>query len=355
MASVLSILPYWYFWKFLNEFIVNKNVENTKYYALIIVGLMISYSFVYMAAVWGSHLLGFRLETNLRKAGIENLMEASFTFYDENPSGKIRRIIDDNAAETHAIVAHLIPDNAAVIITPIILLLITFKVDIYLGLWMVLVIVLSAFTVSKMTGNKEFMKLYNDSLERLNSESVEYVRGMQVVKIFKGTVYSFKAFYDAIVDYSKYVLDYTFFCRRYFILFQLILNLFVIFVAPFGIVLLNKGSVDSIVIAKIRYYGVVSGILFISFTKVMYVGMNSFLGVQAVDKLENLFEDMKKNKLDHGNIGIMDSHNIEFREVSFKYSEYYMLRDLSFKLDENKTYALVGGSGSGKSTIAKLI
>lgn len=87
----------------------------------------------------------------------------------------------------------------------------------------------------------------------------------------------------------------------------------------------------------------------------MYVGMNSFLGVQAVDKLENLFEDMKKNKLDHGNIGIMDSHNIEFREVSFKYSEYYMLRDLSFKLDENKTYALVGGSGSGKSTIAKLI
>lgn len=355
LASITAVMPYWFFWKFLNEFIIRGNAVKSKTYAIIIVGLMIAYGFIYILAVMMSHLLGFRLETNLRKEGAKNLLKASFSFFDENSSGKIKRIIDDNAVETHSIVAHLIPDNASVIVTPLLLVAMTFYIDIRLGILMLLVILVSGITIKAMMGNKEFMRLYTESLERLNSESIEYVRGMQVVKIFKGTVQSFKAFYKAIVDYSKYVLNYSLSTRTPYVLFQILLNIFVAFTVPFSVIFINRGEDPRLILCKIVYCAVVSGILNLTFTKVMYVGMNGFLGVQAVEKLENLFTEMSKDKVRYGTLEDFSNFNIEFKNVSFKYSEDYILENISFKLKEKQTYALVGKSGSGKSTIAKLI
>lgn len=355
LASILAVIPYWFVWRFLEEFIINNNIESSTNYALKIIILMIAYGIVYFLAVWFSHLLGFRLESNLRKEGIEHLMNASFSFFDVNPSGKIRKRIDDNAAETHSIVAHLIPDNAAVIATPLLILGINFLIDKRLFFLTLLVIVVSFITIRAMTGNQVFMTKYYNSLERLNSETVEYVRGMQVVKIFKGTVESFKAFYSAIVEYAKYVLEYSFSSRTAYVLFQLLLNIFVAFILPFAAIFISKGENTNEILAKVIYYAIISGILLMTFMKVMYVGMNSFLGTQAVEKLENLFEDMNRNKIDYGNLEEFENFNIEFRDVSFKYIDDYILEDVSFTLAEKKIYALVGASGSGKSTIAKLI
>ena len=110
---------FWYLWKFLYAFLVTKSVTDGSFYATVIVALMLGYSVVYFASLWASHVLGFRLESNLRKEAIKHLMNASFAFFDVNNSGKIRKIIDDNAQETHMIVAHLIPDNVAALLTPI--------------------------------------------------------------------------------------------------------------------------------------------------------------------------------------------------------------------------------------------
>ena len=105
-------------------------------------------------------------------------MNASFYFFDVNQSGRIRKIIDDNATDTHMIVAHLIPDITLALITPILLFVIMFSVDIYLGIATVILTILSAIFTMLMYGDIKFMDKYNKSLERVNSESVEYVRGM---------------------------------------------------------------------------------------------------------------------------------------------------------------------------------
>lgn len=355
VSSALSILPYWFLYKFLNEFILLKNFEKAQYYAFIIFIIMVLQSLIYFFAAWLTHLFAFRLESNLRKKGIEHLMNASFYFFDVNQSGRIRKIIDDNATDTHMIVAHLIPDITLALITPILLFVIMFSVDIYLGIATVILTILSAIFTVLMYGDIKFMDKYNKSLERVNSESVEYVRGMQVLKIFKASIFSFKSFYDSIIDYSKSAYEYSKSCKNPFVIFQIILLGAGAYIIPFAI-MISKGTQNNLeVMIKLIFFTCFIGTLFSCYMRIMYLGMHQYMASQAVDKLETLFGEMEENGIKYGTDTYFKDYNIEFKNVSFKYDDKFILENLSFKLNENKTYALVGSSGGGKSTIAKLI
>lgn len=355
ISSALSVLPYWFLYKFLNEFILKKNFEQAQYYAFIIFIIMVLQSLIYFFAAWLTHLFAFRLESNLRKKGIEHLMNASFYFFDVNQSGRIRKIIDDNATDTHMIVAHLIPDITLALITPILLFVIMFSVDIYLGIATVILTILSAIFTVLMYGDIKFMDKYNKSLERVNSESVEYVRGMQVLKIFKASIFSFKSFYDSIIDYSKSAYEYSKSCKNPFVIFQIILLGAGAYIIPFAI-MLSKGTQNNLeVMIKLIFFTCFIGTLFSCYMRIMYLGMHQYMASQAVDKLETLFGKMEENGIKYGTDTYFKDYNIEFKNVSFKYDDKFILKNLSFKLNENKTYALVGSSGGGKSTIAKLI
>lgn len=355
VSSAVSILPYWFLYKFLNEFILLKNFEKAQYYAFIIFIIMVLQSLIYYFAAWLTHLFAFRLESNLRKKGIEHLMNASFYFFDVNQSGRIRKIIDDNATDTHMIVAHLIPDITLALITPILLFVIMFSVDIYLGIATVILTILSAIFTVLMYGDIKFMDKYNKSLERVNSESVEYVRGMQVLKIFKASIFSFKSFYDSIIDYSKSAYEYSKSCKNPFVIFQIILLGAGAYIIPFAI-MISKGTQNNLeVMIKLIFFTCFIGTLFSCYMRIMYLGMHQYMASQAVDKLETLFGEMEENGIKYGTDTYFKDYNIEFKNVSFKYDDKFILENLSFKLNENKTYALVGSSGGGKSTIAKLI
>ena len=311
VGVVLQMSAFWYLWKFLYAVLVTKSITDGKFAAVTIVSLMLANIIVLFAAVWASHILGFRLENNLRKVAIEHLMNASFAFFDVHESGTVRKIIDDNAQNTHQLVAHLIPDNIAAFFTPVLMFVVVFMVDIKLGMLLVAMAAIGFALMLWTVGDRKFMQQYQAALEKMNGQAVEYVRGMQVIKIFRSTVESFKAFYKAIVDYSDLAHKYTLSCRVPFVLFQVLFNLFPAFTIPFAIYFMNKGADGNLIIAKIVFFVCIAGVLFASFMRVMY--------------------------------------------VSFGYTEETILHDVSFKLEQNKTYALVGSSGGGKSTIAKLI
>lgn len=346
---------FWFLWKFLYALLVTKNVTDGSMYATVIVSLLAGYSVVYFCALWASHVLGFRLESNLRKTAINHLMNASFAFFDMNPSGKIRKLIDDNAQETHMLVAHLIPDNISALFTPIFMFIIVFAVDVKLGLLLLAVALIGGAQMMFMMGNKDFMRKYQAALERMNAEAVEYVRGMQIVKIFRSTVESFKAFYEAITGYSDLAYKYTLSCRTPYVMFQVLFNLFAVFTIPAAVYFMNKGADGNLIIAKLVFFICIAGVLFSAFMRVMYVGMYNFQAKSVVDKLETLFADMEKDNFEHGTEETFENFGIEFKNVSFGYTEEKILNDVSFTLEPNKTYALVGSSGGGKSTIAKLI
>ena len=354
LSVVFKVWGYYYLSKFLIEIIVYNNIENAKYYGFCIVGLLIIGITLYGIAGLVTHVLGFRLETNLRKYGIEGLSKASFSFFDTHPSGKTRKIIDDNATDTHMIVAHLIPDNAGAILMPILLLVLGFFVSLKVGIILIILSIVGGISLSMMTGEKEFMKIYQESLETLSSETVEYVRGIQVIKIFGISVESFKALNTAIKNYSKYSLEYAMSCKRGFVGFQWFFFSFIAMVIPILLLFFNIEDPKMLAVELIMVL-FFSGALFVSLMAIMYVSMYAFMGQSVVEKLESIFEEMNSNKLTFGSNEEFENYNITFENVSFGYTDKKIINDLSFSLEENKSYALVGSSGSGKSTIAKLI
>ncbi|WP_314022611.1 ABC transporter ATP-binding protein [Gemella sanguinis] len=354
LSVVFKVWGYYYLSKFLIEIIVYNNIENAKYYGFCIVGLLIIGITLYGIAGLVTHVLGFRLETNLRKYGIEGLSKASFSFFDTHPSGKTRKIIDDNATDTHMIVAHLIPDNAGAILMPILLLVLGFFVSLKVGIILIILSIVGGISLSMMTGEKEFMKIYQESLETLSSETVEYVRGIQVIKIFGISVESFKALNTAIKNYSKYSLEYAMSCKRGFVGFQWFFFSFIAMVIPILLLFFNIEDPKMLAVELIMVL-FLSGALFVSLMAIMYVSMYAFMGQSVVEKLESIFEEMNSNKLTFGSNEEFENYNITFENVSFGYTDKKIINDLSFCLEENKSYALVGSSGSGKSTITKLI
>ena len=354
LSVVFKVWGYYYLSKFLIEIIVYNNIENAKYYGFCIVGLLIIGITLYGIAGLVTHVLGFRLETNLRKYGIEGLSKASFSFFDTHPSGKTRKIIDDNATDTHMIVAHLIPDNAGAILMPILLLVLGFFVSLKVGIILIILSIVGGISLSMMTGEKEFMKIYQESLETLSSETVEYVRGIQVIKIFGISVKSFKALNTAIKNYSKYSLEYAMSCKRGFVGFQWFFFSFIAMVIPILLLFFNIEDPKMLAVELIMVL-FLSGALFVSLMAIMYVSMYAFMGQSVVEKLESIFEEMNSNKLTFGSNEEFENYNITFENISFGYTDKKIINDLSFSLEENKSYALVGSSGSGKSTIAKLI
>ena len=355
ISAALTVYGYYLIYKFLDKLIINSNLSGAESLALKSVITLTSGAIFYFVSGTCSHILGFRLETNLRKRGIDGLEKASFRFFDLNPSGQIRKIIDDNAAQTHAVVAHMIPDSSQAIVTPVLVLALGFIVSIRVGVTLLALTIIGGLILGAMMGEQKFMQIYQEALSKLSAETVEYVRGMQVVKIFRANVESFKSFYKAIKDYSKYAYNYSLSCKKPYVLYQwLFFGLIAILIIPIVYFMTSLASAKVVLLELIMIL-FLSGVLFVSFMRMMWYSMYISQGNYAVDTLEALYNDMQKDKLAHGNVNNFKNYNIEFDNVSFAYNDKAVIENLSFKLEEGKSYALVGSSGSGKSTVAKLI
>lgn len=353
----LIIYPYFYFWRYLQALLVRQNLSNTMELALSILILTLIYVLTYFGSLVASHFLALRIERRMKEKGLHHLLRASFTFFDLNTSGRIRKIIDDNSGNTHMAVAHMIPDVTIAILVPIGLLVSTFIINVKLGVLLLITLIICLIQFYGMMGNKNFMKKYMAALEKLNGETVEYVRGIPVVKIFQTEIVSMKALYQCILDYSKLAFDYTLSCRVPYVSFQVVANLFTALAIPLAIVAINGGESIGEAISLVLFFACFGGLLFTYMMKIMFASMYKTQATDALDKLEGLIEDMDQEKFKYGTIDKFTNGDIVFKDVSFAYDheEGYVLEDLSFSLPKGRTYALVGSSGSGKSTIAKLM
>lgn len=351
-ASAMLIISYYNLYDFLGKIIIYRDMESALPLAVKVIGFLIANTIVYFMSLWATHILAFRLETNLKLKGIEHLMSASFSFFDKNESGRVRKIIDDNTVLTHNSVAHLIPDLSGSVFTPIFGAALAFYIDYRLGILFTLSIAVGMLLIAKMMGDRKFMKQYMEAANKMNSGAVEYVRGIQVMKVFKSNMQSLKDFYRSVVDYSELALQYSMSCRRWYVFFQVVFNSAFMLVMVFFFLF---DSEPTVFLTKFMFYVLYSGVIMVSFMKVMYVGMYVMQANTSIGNIENIFVEMDEKKLETGKIDAMNNYGIEFRNVSFGYADEMVIKELSLKFEQGKTYALVGSSGSGKSTIAKLI
>lgn len=355
VSTLASVAAYFFLHRFLTHILVARDLAAGRHFAWWIAGLLAAGGIIYFVSVIVSHMLGFRLETNLRKRGIDGLTTASFRFYDLHPSGRTRKLIDDNAAQTHTIVAHLIPDNAKAVITPIAAIALGFYIDYKIGIALIVMLSFLIGVLRLMQGEKKFMEIYQAALERMSSETVEYVRGMPVIKIFGTRVDSFKTLYNAIKEYAQKTYDYSMSCKRPYVNFEWVFFGIVAFLIPLVLIFAGPAASAGVIAVHLIMTLFLAGILFASVMKIMYISMYAFQGRSAVDKLEAIFDAMQTDRLDFGDRTHFENFDITFDDVSFAYGEHPVFEHLNFTLEEGKTYALVGASGSGKSTLVKLI
>lgn len=346
---------YYLIYKFLKTLIIDSNLNEAESFAFKIAGFIFLGSLIYFLSLLIAHKVGFHLENVLRKKGVEGLSKANFKFFDTHSSGSIRKIIDDNAALTHTIVAHMIPDNTKAFTFPVLILILGFFISFRVGLCILILTVLSLLCLFSMMGGSDFMKVYQDALDKLSAETVEYIRGISIIKIFGVSISSMKKLFKLINEYSDFAYKYSKKCKPTYVIYQvLFFGMIAILTIPLVFVVDKLGD-PKLIALDLMMILFLSGLMFSALMAVMYVSMYSFQGNYAVDSLEKLYKQMQEEKITFGKEEVFKNHNIEFKNVTFSYDEKKVIENLSLKLEENKIYALVGKSGSGKSTIAKLI
>ncbi len=209
ISGFVALVPFYFIWRLIKEVLfVSPNfaeAQNLSLYGWCAVGSAILAMIIYIGALICSHLSAFRVQANIRSGLMRHILTLPLGFMDDEGSGKIRKIVNESSAATETYIAHQLPDKCVAIATPIGLAVLLLVFDWRLGLLCLVPVVLAFLIMGSMMGEnmKKKMQEYQNSLETMSSEAVEYVRGIPVVKTFGQSVFSFQRFRDAIKNYEK--------------------------------------------------------------------------------------------------------------------------------------------------------
>ena len=220
LSSVLSLMPFVFLWRIIRE-VLEVQPDFSRATGIVHNGWMavlfaVLAALVYVAALVCSHGSAFRTAANMKKALMRHIARLPIGFADEMGSGKLRRIVTEVTGSTETLLAHNLPDMAGAIAMPLCMLVMLFVYDWRYGVACLIPIVLSFAVMMRMAGPamQEDMRLYQNALERMSNEAVEYVRGVPVVKTFGQTVFSFLRFKASIDDYCEFCMHYTRMMRK---------------------------------------------------------------------------------------------------------------------------------------------
>ena len=365
ISMLCSMVPYICIWlvsKQLIDVAPNwTNAQNVTIYGWLAFAFAVGGILIYFLGLMCTHLAAFRTASNIRKQGVKHVTKAPLGYFDSNASGLIRGRLDAAAAETETLLAHNLADIIGTIVLFISMLIIMFIFDWRMGAACVLAAVISVIAMFSMMGGKnaKIMAEYQAALDRISKAGTEYVRGIPVVKIFQQTVYSFKAFKDAIEDYSVKAEHYQAdICRKPQSINLTFTEGAFVFLVPVALFLapdaISSGTFAEFII-NFAFYAVFSAIISTALAKIMFAASGIMLANTALGRINTIMEAPILKTPDNPKVPI--DNKVEFVDVSFTYdgSETPALSNVSFTVEAGQTIALVGPSGGGKSTAASLI
>ena len=311
----------------------------------------------YIAALMCSHKAAFRVQANLRIKMMEHIMKLPLGYVEAEGTGKIRKIVTDSTAATETYLAHNLPDKAVSYATPVGLLAMMLVFDWRLGLISLIPAVLAFVLMGTlMMGPKmaEDMKQYQNALETMSSEAVEYVRGIPVVKTFGQTVFSFKRFKSAIDDYEKWTLDYTKSMMKPMIAFTTAANGIFAALLPAAYAFAGKGVTDTLIL-NIIFYVLITSILTVTLMKIAYAGESQMIVEDALKRMDDILDVAPLAEA--GKKEVPKDASVELKNVAFAYDDTKgnAIDGISLNIRDGEHIALVGPSGGGKTTLASLI
>ena len=361
VSALIALIPFYDVWRIIKEILEVRpdfsKAVNISSYGRQAVGFALLSMVFYIAALMCSHKAAFRVQANMRISMMQHIMKLPLGYVEAEGTGKIRKIVTDSSAATENFLAHNLPDKAVSYATPVGLLIMMMAFDWKLGLICLIPAVIAfALMGTLMMGPKmaEDMKQYQNALETMSAEAVEYVRGVPVVKTFGQTVFTFKRFKNAIDEYEKWTLGYTKNMMLPMVCFTTAANAIFAAIIIAAFVFTGNGVTDEFVL-NLFFYVLITSVLTVTLMKVAYAGESQMIVNDALNRVYGILEteplsESKKNEQPK------DS-SIELSDVTFAYAgaKNNAIDGISMSVRSGEHIALVGPSGGGKTTLASLI
>lgn len=362
IAHAVAVVPFVLIWKIIDLLFARNAVPDASlvgrlaWWALIAAVL---FSALYFAALMITHVAAFRTERSIRYHAVARAMGMPLGFFANESTGKLKKVVDENAGLIHTFVAHQLADLVGGVTMLAMVLILLIGMDWRMGLASLIPIVIAIAAMGSMMSSKAYhraMDAYMNHLEKMNSEAVEYIRGIPVVKTFQQTIFSFNAFYKAIKDYETWATRYSRSCRTPMVIYSVAAQSFVFFLIPTAILLIALGAPTDTILGKLVFYILLTPLFGQTIMKLMFMVSGQQQAKQALDRIEELFEGTAPFK-GQAELPAENGMAIELRNVTFSYKSDTppALCNVSLTIPAGKKYALVGSSGSGKTTIARLI
>lgn len=357
ISAWIALVPFYYIWKIIRE-VLNaapeySQVEHLSSYGWSAVLSALLSMVIYIGALMCSHIAAFRVQANMRSEMMHHIVTLPLGFMDSEGSGKIRKTVNECSAATEAYLAHQLPDQAGAYATPVGLLALLLVFDWRLGLLSLIPVGLAFLIMGSMMGKKmeQKMKEYQNALEEMSSEAVEYVRGIPVVKTFGQSVFSFKRFRTSIEKYEKWTIAYTEDLRIPMVAYTTIINaVFTILIAAAFFF-----TASNTFLLNLLFYIIITPIITVTLNKIMFSSENKMIVADALARVDGIMD--RRPLEESGREEQPKDHSIIFERVSFRYEDAAKdaLHQINLKIGEGEHVAFVGPSGGGKTTLASLI
>ncbi|UTC98860.1 ABC transporter ATP-binding protein [Treponema denticola] len=354
VSGIMVLMPMVFIHRIVNTLILNETVDfsyvrENSIYAAAFAGLGLC---IYLIGLVLSHIFAFEVEDTIIKTSVKKLIHKPLGYFDDKESGRIRNVIVSGASETHSFLAHQLPDMAMTIISPIVLLVFFFMFNWKLGLASMIPMIIGMILMSAMmtSETKKMKDEYYAELSELSSQTVEYVRGIPVVKTFAQSVESFNKLYSLIIKIKDGVLKLTMSYTNKMSWFETVSTSTAFFLVPVALLLIKcNGNLSNVVADSVIYF-LIGPTFAVFIMRSATITQFSYFAELALNKIENIleFDDFMYGDKTSSDVGI------EFKNVSFSYGGENVLDSISFKVNKGERVALVGSSGSGKTTVARL-
>ena len=360
ISGIVALIPFYYIWRIIKEVVEVRDdfgkATHIVSYGWSAVGMSLLAMVIYIAALMCSHIAAFRVQANMRTSMMKHVMKLPMGYIESEGSGKIRKIVADSSAATETFLAHSLPDKAVSYATPVGLIAMLLIFDWKIGLICLIPAVIAFLMMGGMMGEKmqNDMKEYQNALDEMSAEAVEYVRGIPVVKTFGQSVFSFKRFKDAIDKYEKWTITYTIGMRMPMVGFTTAANAVFAALVTCSFIFARNVVTDTF-LYNILFYIIITPILTVTLMKVAYAGESQMIVKDALNRMYSILnvkplEEAQEPKLPK------DS-GISMENIVFTYDENKVnaIDGITLDIKPGEHVAFVGPSGGGKTTLASLI
>lgn len=356
LSSLIAIIPFWYVWKIAGSIIFDADTRNIALYGKIAAISALIAILVYISGLLCSHKAAFRIAANIRIKLLHHIASLPLGIIETIGTGQLRRIIIDTSGMTETYLAHQLPDKYAAIFSSIGLVGLLLWVDWRLALVSLAPIVLGFIVMAFMTGESMRRKIaeYQNALNIMSNEAVEYVRGIPVVKTFGQSIFSFRRFQKSIENYAAWTIAYTQELRMPMICFTLAVNGSFAFLIAAGVFTAFFYGVSREFLSNFILAVIIAPLISVTLTRTIRQNENEMLSADAMRRINEILS-LKPLSVPDEIKPHDENSSVEVSNVSFSYGKNKALSSVSINVKSGQTLALVGHSGGGKSTLAKLI